>query len=298
MPKTHAPNRKGASRTLQAQIEHRSVADLKANPRNARTHSPKQISQIAASIAEFGFTNPVLIDGHDTVVAGHGRLEAAKKVGLSTVPTVRLGHLSPEQLRAYVIADNQLALRAGWDVEILGLELAELSALDLGFDVTITGFDWPEIDMAIGTPAAAVKDDPLDRVPEIACTAVTRESDLWLIGPHRLICGDATKPETFAALLGDERAQLVFCDPPYNVPIDGHVSAGSGTTLVAAHKTRRKGFGIELDPIYCDVILKRLAAVTGQEPRHAQTGLPFHELQQRRLAELDPVSALDCAHDR
>lgn len=125
MPKAHARTSTGTSRTLQAQIEHRSVAGLKANPRNARTHSPKQISQIAASIAEFGFTNPILIDGNDTVVAGHGRLEAAKKVGLSTVPTLRLDHLSPEQLRAYVIADNQLALKAGWDAEILGLELAD-----------------------------------------------------------------------------------------------------------------------------------------------------------------------------
>ena len=195
------------------------------NVRNARTHSKKQISQIAESIKEFGFTNPVLIDANGMVVAGHGRLEAAKLLGFNTVPILRLDHLTPEQARAYAIADNQLALNAGWDRELLAIELAELTALDLDFDITITGFEFAEIDVMIGELDVDSKgDDPLDDTPAPAETAVTQLGDVWLIGPHRLICGDSTLPETYEALLGTERAQMVFTDVPYNVPIGGHVS--------------------------------------------------------------------------
>ncbi len=174
---------------------------LKPNARNARTHSAKQIAQISASIAEFGFTVPVLIDADNKVIAGHGRLKAAAKLGMTRVPTVRLDHLTPEQLRAYAIADNQLALNAGWDTEMLRLELGELQALDLDFDLTLTGFDWPEIDLLINPIADAGEPDPLDEAPEPEEVAVTRLGDIWAVGPHRLICGDATSADTYGQRL-------------------------------------------------------------------------------------------------
>lgn len=434
----------------------RPPAALKPYTRNARTHSPKQTAEIAASIRAFGFNNPVLIDKDDGIVAGHGRVEAAKLLGLATVPTIRLEHLSETQKRAYILADNRLAEKAGWDREILAIELQHLMAIDLDFDVSLTGFSMPEIDVLIEElTAKPAKADPGDVVPAIAGPAVTRPGDLWHIGPHRLICGDATDARTYAQLLGGEQAQLVFTDPPYNVKIDGHVSglgavkhrefamasgemtegeftaflgsvfenlaaasadgaihfvcmdwrhlgevlaaarghyaelknlcvwaktnggmgslyrsqhelvfvfksgsaahinnvelgkhgryrtnvwtyaganafgatrdddlalhptvkpvalvadaildcstrkaivldafAGSGTTLVAAHKTGRRGYGIELDPLYCDVILRRLAKITKLDPVLAATGQSFVTVAVERatpaLAEAAP----------
>lgn len=423
-------------------IEHRPPDALKPYGRNARTHSPKQISEIAASIKAFGFNNPVLVDKDDGIVAGHGRVEAAKQLGLATVPTIRLEHLSEAQKRAYILADNKLAEKAGWDREILAIELQHLMEIDLDFDISITGFELPEIDVLIAEfDAKPAKADLADEVPAVAENPITRVGDIWQVGPHRLICGDALEPDTLARLLAGEKAQLVFTDPPYNVKIDGHVSglgavkhrefamasgemteaeftaflakvfdnltaasadgavhyvcmdwrhmgevlaaahgryadlknlcvwaktnggmgslyrsqhelifvfkvgtaphvnnvalgrhgryrtniwtyaganafsatreddlamhptvkpvalvadaildcskrngivldvfAGSGTTLVAAHKTGRRGFGVELDPIYCDVILKRLAKVAKTEPILVETGKAFSEV--------------------
>jgi DNA modification methylase len=199
--------------------------DLEPYARNARTHSVKQIAQIAASIRTFGFNNPVLIDKHNVIIAGHGRVEAAKLLGLETVPVIRLEHLSEAEKRAYILADNKLAEKAGWDAEILAIELQNLIDLDLDFDISVTGFDMPEIDVLIGDlDATSQKPDPADAVPEVTGPAITRPGDIWQIGPHRLICADATSPETYARLLNGEKAQLIFTDPPYNVKIDGHVS--------------------------------------------------------------------------
>lgn len=208
------------------EIIYRAIGDLRPRATNPRTHTKKQLEQIAASIQRFGFTNPVLIDEEDGIIAGHGRVEAAKLIGMAEVPTVRLADMSEADIRAYVIADNRLAENAGWDRELLGLELRYLSELDIDFDVTITGFDPPEIDVLIGELSLdGDADDPADAVPEPATgPAVTRSGDIWRIGPHRLICGDATRAETYAALLGEEKAAMVFTDPPYNVPISGHVS--------------------------------------------------------------------------
>ncbi|TXG84448.1 MAG: DNA methylase N-4 [Sphingomonadales bacterium] len=208
------------------EIIYRAVGDLRPRATNPRTHSKKQLEQVAASIRRFGFTNPVLIDEEDGIIAGHGRVEAAKLIGMAEVPTVRLADMSEADIRAYVIADNRLAENAGWDRELLGLELKYLSDLDIDFEVTITGFDAPEIDVLIGELSLdGEADDPADSVPEaIAGPAVTRPGDIWHIGPHRLICGDSTRAETYAALLGPEKAAMVFTDPPYNVPISGHVS--------------------------------------------------------------------------
>ncbi len=421
---------------------------------NPRTHSRKQIRQIADSIARFGFTNPVLVDREGGIVAGHGRVEAAKLIGVEKVPTIRLEDLTAAQVRAYVIADNRLAELAGWDREILAIELQEL--IDLDFEVTLTGFEMPEIDILIGE-LNGEDEDPADDVPPIDDgPPVTRLGDIWCLGKHRLLCGDATDPDTYARLLDGAYAQMVFTDPPYNVPVEGHVSglgkvkhrefamasgemseaefteflstvfrnlaghsadgaihficmdwrhigevlaagkaaytevknlcvwaktnggmgslyrsqhelvfvfktgtgphinnvelgkhgryrtniwsypginsfgrtrdaelalhptvkpvalvadaildcskrggivldafAGSGTTLIAAEKTGRRGCGIELDPHYCDVILKRVAAAAKIEAIHAASGKTFAEIERERAAAaaVDPQRA-------
>ena len=422
---------------------------LKPRGNNPRTHSKRQVRQIAESIKEFGFNSPVLIDAEGTIIAGHGRVEAAKLLGMDKVPAVRLEDMTEAQIRAYVIADNRLAELAGWDRDLLAIELQDLCKVDLDFDVTITGFETPEIDILIGELHDAEDDDEADEIPEIDDSPpVTRPGDLWLIGKHRLICGDATDPDAYASLLDGERAQLIFTDPPYNVPIKGHVSglgkvkhrefamasgemseseftrflktaftnlaavsidgsihficmdwrhlgeivaaaegcyaelknlcvwsktnggmgslyrsqhelvfvfkngsaqhinnvelgrfgrnrtnvwtypgintfrkdrdvelalhptvkpvslvadaifdcserdgivldafAGSGTTLMAAEKTGRRGYAIELDPRYCDVIVRRLAASAALEAIDAATGKPFIEIERERAVE-------------
>ena len=204
-------------------VEFRSVDQIAGNKRNARTHSKQQIAQIAASISEFGFTNPILVDADDKIVAGHGRYEASKLLNLARVPTIRLDHLSPEQIRAYMIADNRLAQLAGWDEDILKLEFTDLENLDLDFDLEITGFDHADIDILIG-PDSMAADDPADQVPPPTGLAVTQPRDVWQIGEHLLVCGDAKDNNAYAGLLGDQKAQMIFTDPPYNVPIAGHVS--------------------------------------------------------------------------
>jgi DNA modification methylase len=205
-------------------ITYKDPARLKPRARNPRTHTAKQIRQIQASIEEFGFINPVLIDGTNGIIAGHGRLEAAKLVGIQDVPTVRVDHLTPAQIRAYVIADNKLAENAGWDRELLTLELQELS-VELNFDVTITGFETAEIDLLIGPIGedASEEDNELPAIDRTA-PAVTRPGDSWRIGDHYLFCGDALKADSYNKLLGSQKAQLVFTDPPYNVAIEGNVS--------------------------------------------------------------------------
>lgn len=205
-------------------IKYKDPRKLKPRAKNPRTHTPRQIKQIAASIQEFGFINPVLVDGSDGIVAGHARVEAATSVGMTDVPTVRVDHLSPAQVRAYVIADNRLAEKAGWDRELLALELQELS-VEPNFDVTVTGFDTAEIDILI-SEASDTEPDEADIVPEIDRSepAVSQPGDLWRIGDHFLLCGDALKPASYERLLRGKRAQMVFTDPPYNVRIAGNVS--------------------------------------------------------------------------
>jgi len=207
------------------QIEMKPVALLKPYAGNARRHSRKQVQQIAESIRRFGFTNPVLVSDQNEIVAGHGRLMAAKELGLSQVPTLRLSNLSAEERRAYVIADNKLALNAGWDNEILAIELQSLINLD--FDATLTGFSLAEIDLVIdearnSSPIAA--DPETDRIPDRPAHPVSRLGDIWILGRHRLMCGNSLEANDVDQLLQGEVADLVFTDPPYNVPIDGHVT--------------------------------------------------------------------------
>jgi DNA modification methylase len=207
-------------------VEHVSVGDLKPYPRNARTHSKKHKRQIAESIRRFGFTNPLLIDDANQIIAGHGRLEAAKILGWSTVPTLRISHLSDEEKRAYVLADNKLAEVAGWDPEILAIELQGL--IDIDFDIELTGFETAEIDLVFDDALRArnEKAGPEDDLPDLPLghLAVSHPGDLWILGDHRLLCGNALEAQSFQQLMADEKAQMVFSDAPYNVPIDGHVS--------------------------------------------------------------------------
>lgn len=208
-------------------IEHLAIAGLRPWPKNARTHSKKQIRQIAESIRRFGFTNPILIDREGMILAGHGRVEAAKSLGMATVPCLRLETLMAAEKRAYVIADNKLALNAGWDEELLAEELSALMELDLDFDIAVTGFSIPEIDALIDGLRPEEPGAPEDDLIRDEAPPRCRPGDIWQLGRHRLICGNALDPTTVAALMDGEQAQMVFTDPPYNVPIDGHVG-GSG----------------------------------------------------------------------
>jgi hypothetical protein len=204
-------------------IEQLQVADLKPNPRNARLHSKKQLHQIAASIREFGFNSIVVIDEDGVILVGHGRVEAAKLAGLTTLPVLRITHLTAEQKVGFSLADNKTALNADWDLEQVKLLFQELSAQELNFDLEVTAFETAEIDLLIDGPTVSTKPDRSDLVPEPQSRAVSRLGDVWHLGDHRLICADACDKAAYAELLNGEQVRLVFTDPPYNVPIDGHV---------------------------------------------------------------------------
>ena len=201
---------------LADKIEQWPTAKLVPYARNARTHSDAQVAQIAASIAEFGFTNPILAGSDGIIVAGHGRLAAAQKLGLDAVPVVVLDHLTPTQRRALVIADNRIAENAGWDEELLRIELEGLQ--DEGFDLDLIGFDADALaELLAGDEPVNEGQSDEDAVPEVGETPVSRPGDVWQLGPHRLLCGDATVAASYAALLAGEAVDMVFTDPPYNV---------------------------------------------------------------------------------
>jgi len=205
-------------------IEYTPVRELRPYPNNARTHSKKQIRQIANSIAKFGFCNPVLVDDAKQIIAGHGRVEAAKLLGIDAVPTCRLSHLSDAEKRAYVLADNRLAEKAGWDRQLLAIELQGLIEIDV--DIELTGFEMAEIDLILeeAGEATSAPRGPEDEAPERSPgPAVSQSGDLWVLGAHRLLCGDARDQATYDRLLEGVKAEFVFTDPPYNVAIDGNV---------------------------------------------------------------------------
>ena len=183
--------------------------------RNSRTHSDEQVAQVAASIREFGFTNPVLIDSEDGIIAGHGRVMAARKLEMTEVPCIRLGHLTETQKRAYIIADNKLALNSGWDDEMLGLELADLREAD--FDLDLIGFDAGEIEAALNPVEVTDGLTDPDEVPEPPVDPVTVLGDVWLLGNHRLMCGDSTSIDAVEKLMDGKKADFAIADPPYNV---------------------------------------------------------------------------------
>ena len=237
-------------------VVNQKATSLKPYDRNARTHSKKQIAQIAASIRKFGFNNPVLVDSQCRIIAGHGRVEAARLLGIDEVPTIRLDHLSDAERRAYLIADNRLAELAGWDREILRLELQGLADLDLGFDLEITGFDTGELDLLLDDEATSLAPDPADEIlPPDPGPAITQPGDIWLMGEHRLLCGDARDVSAIEQLMAGEAARMVFTDPPYNVKIDGHVG-GSG-------KIRHREFAMAAGEMNKDQFTRFLADVLG-----------------------------------
>ncbi len=258
----------------------RSVSALRPYPRNARTHSKKQLRQIADSIQRFGFTNPVLVSDDGEIIAGHGRVEAARLLGMETVPTLALSHLSVAERRAYVLADNKLALNAGWDQELLALELQGL--IDLDFDMAVTGFSLAEIDLVLDQARDGnVKgsDGPEDNIPELRDIAVSQPGDLWQLGRHRLICGDARNGEDYSALLDGETVDLIFTDPPYNVPIAGHVS-GLG-------KVKHKDFAMGVGEMSADSFIAFLKETLGLSASYCRDGaIAFVCMDWRHMGEL------------
>jgi DNA modification methylase len=217
-----------ASSDFEPHIELVSLTALQPWAKNARLHSKKQLKQLSASIKEFGFTAPVLIDGENTILAGHGRVEAAKLADLKKVPCIRLDHLSPAQKRAYALADNKIALNATWDEHLLAEELKSLSEIDASFDLDITGFSFAEVDSLVEGLNLEEPNDPNDdRLPPDDSIRRCRPGDLWRLGPHRLLCGNALDHAAIAVLMANEKARMAFTDPPYNVPIEGNVG-GAG----------------------------------------------------------------------
>ncbi|MCZ8548254.1 site-specific DNA-methyltransferase [Mesorhizobium qingshengii] len=225
------PTGAGASNEL-LHVEYRQITSLKPYARNARTHSRKQVKQIADSITTFGFANPVLLDQEGTILAGHGRVEAAKLLKMDRVPCVMLNTMTPQQKRAFVLADNKLALNARWDEDLLAEELKALIDVDvdLGFGAEITGFSIAEIDHLVEGLAPEEEGNPKDdALPPLEEGSRCNPGDVWQLGRHRLICGNALDVEVIAALMDGQIARMVFSDPPYNVEIQGHVG-GSGKT--------------------------------------------------------------------
>lgn len=217
-------------------IEYVSVDSLIPYVNNARTHSAEQVSQIAASIKEFGFTNPVLIDGENGLIAGHGRVMAARKMGMKEVPSIQLSHLTAVQKRAYILADNKLALNAGWDDDLLALELSQLD--DLGFDMALIGFTDEELgDLMPSEETAGLTDE--DAVPEVKDDPVTSPGDVWIMGKHRVMCGDSTSIDSVDKLMAGAKADMIFTDPPYGMSYGG--GRGLGSTKNGA---KVKGWGM------------------------------------------------------
>ena len=199
-------------------IQYKKIEQLIPYARNSRTHSDAQVAQIAASIKEFGWTNPVLMDGDNGIIAGHGRVLAARVLGQTDIPTIELSHMTDIQKRAYVIADNKLALNAGWDEEVLGLELTELK--EFGFNLDITGFSTDEIE-ALLAPVGTEGLTDEDAVPEVPEAPVTVLGDVWLLGKHRLMCGDSTSIDAVTKLTNGQGVDMLLTDPPYNVAYEG-----------------------------------------------------------------------------
>ena len=237
------------------------VADLKPYKQNARTHSPEQVRQIVKSIEQFGFTNPVLTDGKNRIVAGHGRVMAAKEMGLPTVPTIPLGHLTKAQVRAYVIADNKLALNAGWDEQLLAEELKGID--DSEIDIDLTGFSEDEI-------AELLKEEPTgsseegDNVPDTPENIFNvQRGQIWQLGDHRLMCGDSTDKGDVDRLMDGQKADMVFTDPPYNTNFDGKYNevytATKGVNTIDETKEWDKDFDVT---ITLDVVMDHTKPTT------------------------------------
>ena len=249
-----------ASPRMVERIEQWPVERLIPYDRNARTHSEAQIGQIAASITQFGFNNPVLIDSSSGIIAGHGRYQAARKLGLASVPVIVLDHLTDAQRRAYIIADNKLALNAGWDEALLAAELGDLEA---DFDLSLLGFDEAELE---GLLARKDDDGRADECPDVPETAVTQRGDLWVLGRHRVLCGDATDADDVARLMDGHKADMVFTDPPYGMYLDTNYDS-----MFAADERHRKtgqrfngvtGDGDDFNPAFISTVFARFPSTS------------------------------------
>lgn len=263
-------------------VVYRGIEELRLDPKNPRLHRPRQIRQIARSIAAFGFNVPVLVDADLKVIAGHGRVVAARLLGWNELPTIRLDHLSEAQARAFTIADNRLTENSVWDDRILGEQLKELALLELDFSLEATGFDIGEIDFRIEslTPAPNDSQDPADALPDLQTgPAVSRLGDQWLLGSHRVLCGNGLDQAAYSVLMKNNRAQMVFVDPPYNVPIEGNVS-GLGAI-------RHRDFVMASGEMNADQFTTFLTKALSLLVRHSVQGcLHFICMDWRHLAEL------------
>ena len=240
------------------QVRQYPIEELIPFARNARTHSAEQVAQVAASIKEFGWTNPILIGPDNVIIAGHARLLAARKLGLKEVPVITLAHLTETQRRALVIADNRLALSAGWDEELLRLELVELQNADFGLD--LLGFDDDELAALLLDPEEAsggLVDD--EEIPEEPTTPVTLDGDIWILGNHRLLCGDSTKMESIQKVLAGGLAGMVFCDPPYNVDYGSRLKGREREK----HRITNDDLGAAFEPFLLESCRNILAVTKG-----------------------------------
>lgn len=264
----------------QLAVSYQALDTLRPYPRNARRHSPKQITQIAAAIQTFGFTNPVLTDDSGMILAGHGRVEAARQMGLSEVPTICLRDMTEAHKRAYILADNRLAELAKWDPEILATELEFLTTTDLGFDVEVTGFDTQAIDIALSPSTPTSADDLADALPlPQQGPPTTRAGDLWLLGRHRLLCADARMAASFARLMDGHKAHMVITDPPYNVPISGHAQ-GLG-------RVKHRNFAMASGELSAPVFTRLLTDALGNACAHSTNGsIHYVFMDWRHMREL------------
>lgn len=266
---------------MELQIEYLATDKVIPYGGNARTHSPKQIDQIARSMAAFGFMNPLLVDAKDQLIAGHGRLLAAKKRGLARVPVLRIEHLDEAQRRAYMLADNKIAENAGWEPQLLRVELKFLMELD--FEVDLTGFSTPEIDVVM-SPIDEEADDPLPDLPA-PDAVVTQPGDIWQLDGHRIGCGDCRDSALLDALMHGEQARMVLTDPPYNVPIAGHVS-GLGKVQ---HQEFAMASGEMSSPEFVEFLRESIDAAA----QHCMdAALLYLFMDWRHLAELQAACAL------
>jgi len=259
------PKASSTETSLERKVQHLPIEALSAYPRNARTHTKSQIREIARSIERFGFTNPILIDQDKQIIAGHGRVAAARLLGMKQVPTLRIGHLTETEKRAYILADNRLAEKAGWDRDTLAIELQAL--IDSDFEVELTGFSTAEIDLVLGEASEKVDGalQPEDVIADMSDgPAVTQRGDIWVLGSHRLICADARDPASYGRLLQGRKAEFVFADPPYNVKIEGNVG-GRGRFH---HRNFAMASGEMSPPEYTDF----LYACLSQAAAHSMDG--------------------------
>ena len=259
-------------------IRTQSLDAIHPDPRNPRAHSKRQIKQIASSIKTFGFNVPLLVDRDNKLIAGHGRWQACRDLGWTEVPTICLDHLSPAQAQAYMIADNRLTENSNWDDQLLAESLKELSIQDLDFSLDVIGFDMGEIDVRIES-LDVVDDDPADVLPPPVLEPVSVPGDLWLLGPHRVLCADSRQAESYQRLMAGHLARVVFEDPPYNVAIDGHVG-GKGAI-------QHREFAMATGEMSAAEFTAFLSTVFGHAARHSHPGsIHFQCMDWRHVAEI------------